>query len=152
MVPPKTNKTRHVPLPPALSSALATHAEGQAARGAFAPEAYVWPTRVTTADQSYGSTPMHGGRDFYVVYWKKAARRAGLPSSLRAHDLRHTCAALLIAANVPAKAIQARLGHSSFKVTMDIYGHLYDGASDAVTDAMGAAFAPPLANVRSIRA
>ncbi|OZE80950.1 hypothetical protein CH304_16255 [Rhodococcus sp. 15-649-1-2] len=154
VVPPKTNKTRHVPLPPALAGALATHAEGQGARGAFAPEAYVWPTRVTTSDQSYGSTPMHWGRDFYLVYWKKAARRAGLPATLRAHDLRHTCAALLIAANVPAKAIQAHLGHSSFKVTMDIYGHLYDDASDAVTDAMGAAFASPTvvqSNVRAIR-
>ncbi|MDZ7929046.1 MAG: tyrosine-type recombinase/integrase [Rhodococcus sp. (in: high G+C Gram-positive bacteria)] len=82
-------------------------------------------------------------------------RRAGLPSTLRAQDLRHTCAALLIAANVPAKAIQAHLGHSSFKVTMDIYGHLYDDASDAVTDAMGAAFSAPVTqatNVRSIRA
>lgn len=153
VVPPKTNKTRHVPLPPALAGALAAHAQAQAARGGFAPEKYVWPTRVATADQPYGITPMHWGRDFYLVYWKKAARRAGLPNSLRAHDLRHTCAALLIAANVPAKAIQAHLGHSSFKVTMDIYGHLYDDASDAVTHAMGAAFGPPpLADVRSIRA
>ncbi len=39
---------------------------------------------------------------------------------------------------------------------MDIYGHLYDDASDAVTDAMGAAFAVPAArpeptNLRAIR-
>lgn len=56
---------------------------------------------------------------------------------------------------MPAKAIQAYLGPSSFKVTMDIYRHLYDDASDAVTDAMGAAFATPAleaTNVRSIRA
>jgi len=153
VVPPKTNKTRHVPLPPALAAALGAHGAAQTQRGAFAPEMYVWPTPVTHADAPYGSTPMNWGRDFYLPYWKRAAQRAGLPSSLRAHDLRHTCAALLIAANVPAKAIQAHPGHSSFKVTMDIYGHLYDDASDAVTDAMGAAFAAPPdpSNVRSIR-
>ncbi|WP_369597526.1 tyrosine-type recombinase/integrase [Rhodococcus sp. 06-1460-1B] len=146
VVPPKTNKTRHVPLPPAM----ATHAQTQTARGAFAPGMYVWPTPRGIDGERYGSAPMHWGRDFYLVFWKKAARRAGLPSSLRAHDLRHTCAALLIAANVPAKAIQAHLGHSSFKVTMDIYGHLYDDASDAVTDAMGAAFARPAMESSSV--
>lgn len=155
VVPPKTNKTRTVPLPAALADALAAHADSQAKRGAFDPDMYVWPTPLVSANSPYGSTPMHWGRDFYLTHWKKAVQLAGLPSKLRAHDLRHTCAALLIAANVPAKAIQAHLGHSSFKVTMDIYGHLYEDASDAVTDAMGAAFAtrtpPEPTYVRAIR-
>lgn len=61
---------------------------------------------------------------------------------------------MLIAAIVPATSIQAYLGHSSSKVTMDIYGHLYDDASDAATDAMGAVLAssaPKTSNVRTIR-
>jgi len=68
---------------------------------------------------------------------------AGLPKGLRFHDLRHTCAALVtsFAANLPAKAIQEHLGHSSYQITMDRYGHLYADASDAVTAAMGMAFA-----------
>ncbi|MGM5066607.1 hypothetical protein EU244_017330 [Rhodococcus qingshengii] len=45
--------------------------------------------------------------------------------------------------------------HSSFMVTMDICGHVYEDANDAVTDAMGAAFAAPATveatNVRAIR-
>src|SRR5713226_2717899 len=44
------------------------------------------------------------------------------------HATRHTHASLLIAAGVHPKAIQARLGHSSIKVTMDIYGHLMPSA------------------------
>ncbi|WP_370180690.1 hypothetical protein [Rhodococcus wratislaviensis] len=40
------------------------------------------------------------------------------------------------------------MGHSSFKITMDTYGHLYEDASDHVANAMNAAFA---ANVHAIR-
>lgn len=57
--------------------------------------------------------------------------------------LRHTCASLLIAAKVPAKAIQAHLGHSSFKITIDTYGLLYADSTDVVTDALSQAFAAP---------
>jgi integrase len=56
--------------------------------------------------------------------WPRTARRF--------HDLRHTCASLLIAQGVHPKAIQERLGHSSIMVTMDIYGHLYDDHEDAM--------------------
>jgi integrase len=41
---------------------------------------------------------------------------ATVPEDLRIHDLRHTCAALLIAQGDHPKAIQAHLGHSSIQV------------------------------------
>jgi len=40
------------------------------------------------------------------------------------HECRHTYASLLIAAGVPAKAVQTYLGHSSITTTYDRYGHL----------------------------
>jgi integrase len=40
------------------------------------------------------------------------------------HECRHTYASLLIAAGVPAKAVQTHLGHSSITTTFDRYGHL----------------------------
>jgi len=43
---------------------------------------------------------------------------------LRFHDLRHTCASLLIEQGAHPKEIQARLGHSSITTTLDRYGHL----------------------------
>jgi integrase len=49
---------------------------------------------------------------------------AGLPTALRFHDLRHTCASILIAQGAHPKEIQARLGHASINTTMDRYGHL----------------------------
>lgn len=61
-------------------------------------------------------------RRFYVV-WNRARAGAGL-AGLRVHDLRHTHAAWLISAGVPLTAIQRRLGHTSIRVTSDLYGHL----------------------------
>jgi len=55
--------------------------------------------------------------------FKRDLTLANLPP-IRFHDLRHTHASLLIAARIHPKAIQARLGHASIKVTMDTYGHL----------------------------
>ena len=43
---------------------------------------------------------------------------------LRYHDLRHSCASLLLANGVPLKAIQEWLGHSDFAITANIYAHL----------------------------
>ena len=43
---------------------------------------------------------------------------------IRFHDLRHSCASLLLANGTPMKAIQEWLGHSTFSTTADIYSHL----------------------------
>ena len=43
---------------------------------------------------------------------------------MRFHDLRHSCASLLLANGVPLKAIQEWLGHSDFAITANIYAHL----------------------------
>ncbi|MFT0610148.1 tyrosine-type recombinase/integrase [Rhodococcus qingshengii] len=99
----------------------------------------------------YGYTPMHWGRDFYLKWWKASVKEAGTRTF---HALRHACASLLIAANVPAKAIQAHLGHSSFKITMDTYGYLYADSTDVVKNALSTAFAtqtyPEPSNVRQM--
>jgi Site-specific recombinase XerD len=43
---------------------------------------------------------------------------------LRFHDLRHSCASLLLASGVPLKQIQEWLGHSDFAITANTYAHL----------------------------
>ena len=45
-------------------------------------------------------------------------------SPFRFHDLRHSCASLLLASGVPMKHIQEWLGHSDFSTTANIYAHL----------------------------
>lgn len=43
---------------------------------------------------------------------------------IRFHDLRHTCASLLLANEVPIEQVRDWLGHSEISTTVDIYGHL----------------------------
>lgn len=56
---------------------------------------------------------------------KRVLQRAGLgKEGLRVHDLRHTCATLLLQNRQSIKAISERLGHSSVRITLDLYAHL----------------------------
>jgi integrase len=52
------------------------------------------------------------------------------------HELRHSAGSLLFAAGVPMKLVSETLGHSSERVTSDIYVHTGDAARAAVADAM----------------
>jgi integrase len=49
--------------------------------------------------------------------------RATLPR-IRFHDLRHTCATLLLIARVNPKVVSEMLGHASVSITLDIYSHV----------------------------
>ena len=55
---------------------------------------------------------------------------------VRFHDLRHTCARLLLGRGVHAKLVQELLGHSTISVTLDTYSHVLPGMSDASAGAM----------------
>lgn len=52
------------------------------------------------------------------------------------HELRHSAASLLIAQGVPMKLVSELLGHSSIRITADVYGHLFDEAGAVAADAM----------------
>ena len=55
---------------------------------------------------------------------RSGAKLAGI-KTIRLHDLRHSNASLLYELNVPIKEISERLGHSSVKITLDVYTHIY---------------------------
>lgn len=59
---------------------------------------------------------------------------------IRFHDLRHTCASLLLADRIPMKQIQIWLGHSTFSTTADIYAHLDFTAQEDSANAMAGMF------------
>jgi len=58
---------------------------------------------------------------------------------VRFHDLRHTCASLLIAQGAHPRAVMEHLGHSSISVTMDRYGHLFPDELNRLADRLDAA-------------
>ena len=50
-------------------------------------------------------------------------KKAGLPK-IRFHDLRHTCATLMLQAGVNVKVVSEMLGHSTVTLTLDTYSHV----------------------------
>jgi integrase len=66
-------------------------------------------------------------------------KRAGLPQ-VRFHDLRHTCATLLLTQNVNPKVVSEMLGHATIAITLDTYSHVLPNmqseAAKALEDAL----------------
>ena len=90
--------------------------------------------------------PVHH-HNFRSRHYERAVKRSGL-GHVRFHDLRHTCAALLIAVGRHLEEVKTYLGHSSIRVTSDRYGHLFPEARASLADALDATFtdssaAPP---------
>lgn len=120
---PKTRgSARTLSLPEPVVQALAAHLVGHASELVF-----------TSPD----GQPLRRG-NFYHRVWVPAVRAAGLSPAPRFHDLRHSHVALLIAAGVPIKAIQERLGHASIVMTMDRYGHLLESVDEELLLALDA--------------
>ena len=61
--------------------------------------------------------------DYLTSQFPAFIQRHGM-KKMRFHDLRHSCASLLLANGVPLKQIQDWLGHSDFSTTANIYAHL----------------------------
>ena len=61
--------------------------------------------------------------NYITSQFPKLLERNGF-RKIRFHDLRHSCASLLLASGVPMKHIQEWLGHSDFSTTANIYAHL----------------------------
>ncbi|MBE7080777.1 MAG: site-specific integrase, partial [Clostridiales bacterium] len=63
-------------------------------------------------------TPKYISSHFKVILAKNGLKK------IRFHDLRHSCASLLLANKVPMKMIQDWLGHSDMSTTANIYSHV----------------------------
>jgi integrase len=83
-------------------------------------------------------TPIHP--DDLSRAFPVALAAAKLPK-VRFHDLRHSCASLLLSLGVHAKLVQETLGHSSYQLTMDTYSHMIPALRNEVADRMDEIFA-----------
>ena len=67
--------------------------------------------------------------------------RAGLPH-IRFHDLRHTCATLLLGRGVHPKFVQELMGHATIAITLDTYSHIMPSMGNQTARAMEDALSP----------
>jgi integrase len=68
--------------------------------------------------------------------FKPLLKRAGL-QEIRFHDLRHTCATLLLGRGVHPKLVQELLGHATIAMTLDTYSHYLPSMGNQAAGAMG---------------
>lgn len=61
--------------------------------------------------------------DYITAKFSDLLKKHGLPH-IRFHELRHSCASLLINEGFGLKDVQDCMGHADIKMTANIYGHL----------------------------
>ena len=121
--PPKTTKSiRTVSLPRTITNQIVEHITQLENKN---PEAWLFPAP-------------QGGPIRRTAWmrrvWKPALEAAGLDQNLGTHTLRRSQVALLIAQGEHPKVIADRLGHTSVRTVLDVYGHLYEGTDKAAAE------------------
>ncbi len=108
----KTGRGRRIDLPQFVAAALSRHRAAMLAEGHIAAPVFC---------DTQGGFLRKGNlsrRSFVPLVAK-----SGLPP-IRFHDLRHTCATLLLSEGVNPKIVAEILGHSKVQVTLDTYSHV----------------------------
>ncbi len=115
----KTSKSRRaVNVAPPVVKLLEAHKVAQAkdrlaCRDAWQETEYVFTTQLGTP-----LDPRNIHRDFQTICIK-----AGV-GKWHPHELRHSAASLMLSAGVPLQVVSDVLGHSSIRMTADVYGHI----------------------------
>jgi integrase len=73
-------------------------------------------------------------------HFKACLALASLPKTTRFHDLRHTCATLMIQRNIHPRIVMDILGHSQIATTMNTYAHVLPKAQREAVDALDTLF------------
>jgi integrase len=133
---PKTRGSRRsVKLPQTASDALRSHLDRQL--GEIDRAGNLWRENgLIFASETGGPLSR---QHVTARHFKPVLKRAGLPE-IRFHDLRHTCATLLLSKNVNPKIVSEMLGHASIAITLDTYSHvlpdMQDSAARAIEEAL----------------
>lgn len=120
---------RTLTLPNLIVTALRDHRQRQLAAG-IAPTGFVFTAT--------NGSPLDARN--VVRSYKVLLGNAGLPDR-RFHDLRHSAATLMLVQGVPARVVQAILGHSKIDITLGLYSHaipeLHQDAADRMDALLG---------------
>jgi integrase len=123
---------RTLPLVPAIRAKLLEVKEEQKRNRKLCGKAY------NKAESCYIYTDALGNRvnpNYLSDQFPKFMTKNGF-RRIRYHDLRHSCASLLLANGVSLKEIQDWLGHSDFAITANTYAHLDFSAKKATAESM----------------
>jgi integrase len=125
---PKSGKTRRVDISRDLRAVLLEWRQHCFDAVVLAGKTEVWPVLFATAT----GRPWDPQRLFHVH--KRTCGLAGLRAN-RVHDLRHSFATIhLYELGTPVQYVSEQLGHSSIKITVDIYGHPRQGTNTYLAD------------------
>ncbi len=131
LIEPKSTKSqRTLTLPPIAMELLRTQRDWQTTMQAAANESWNEMGLVFT---SVAGTPLDGSNITRV--FQRMLKEAELPR-VRFHDLRHTCASLLLAQGTHMRVIMEQLGHSQIGLTMNTYSHVMPEALNDAADLM----------------
>jgi integrase len=127
-----------VKLPQAVAVALRAHRDRQRFERERAGEHYQDNGLVFATFKGTPYEPSNIRRSFARLLKKHGL--TGYPR-LRIHDMRHTSGTIALAKRVPVKTVSKRLGHSSIRITLDIYAHVLDESAQEEADVMDDALA-----------
>ncbi|HEY9854850.1 MAG TPA: tyrosine-type recombinase/integrase [Stenomitos sp.] len=118
-VEPKTARSkRTLPIPDSVIAKLHSHRIRQLEERLMAAD--LWQETDLVFTSKVGA-PLHGSNVTHE--FQKLLDKAKLPRQ-RFHDLRHTCASILLAGNTHPRVVMEMLGHSQIAVTMNTYSHV----------------------------
>ena len=119
LVDPKTRRSRRsLAMPATIVEALKTHRDRQDNERRSAGDKWTETDLVFTTPIGTGIEGTAISKDFH-----RRLERAGLPHR-RFHDLRHSCATLLLVQGVSPRVVMDVLGHSQIGLTMNTYSHV----------------------------
>lgn len=119
----KTERPRHINLPESVLAPLAAHWKRQIEfRVQFGPD---YRADLDLIFANPNGTPLKP--DSVSASVSLLCRRIGLPKGVSLHTLRHSHGSVLLADGMDLATVSERLGHSSVRVTADIYSHALRG-------------------------
>jgi len=130
--PPKAGRSRAVAISPQMASLLKRHKTKQSESKLALGDTY------ENKDFAFAKPNGHplqinnlGQRGFADLIKKAGVKK------IRFHDLRHTCATLLLAKEVNPKIVQERLGHSDISMTLNRYSYVTPTMQDKAAKILG---------------
>ncbi|MHB1414616.1 MAG: site-specific integrase, partial [Chloroflexota bacterium] len=118
---PKTERSRRkISMPEMVARSLRQHRLHQVEERLMAGSK--WQENGLVFTSTIG-TPLDGTNVTHILH--RLLEEAGLPR-IRFHDLRHTCASLLLAEGIDLRVIMEVLGHSQISLTANTYAHIQD--------------------------